>query len=385
VVIGGHYDHLGQFHGEGDTTYNGADDNASGTAAVLELAQAFASRHDRLPRSVVFVGFSGEEKGLLGSNAAVAQGVLPVDKIAFMLNLDMIGRNPEQPVEVVGDAFATGLREATEAANRDVGLAVEFGGTNYAGNSDHHSFYVRDVPMMFFFTGLHDDYHQLSDHADKLAYGRMEQIARVAYGVTDRIASNEITPRFVHQILWLGAAIQVVEDEHGRRAVLTAIDDDSRAMRAGLAQGDAFTAFGGSAIADARQIGRLFRELEPGADVEVEVARGTERVKAKLQRANPGYLGVYPTRVEAEVAKKLGLAEGEGVLIRGVSPDGPAAQSGMKDGDILIRIAGVPVDDSSLGRHLARIGAGEKVAVVVIRGDDRVTLQMVLGERPRSR
>jgi C-terminal processing protease CtpA/Prc len=301
-----------------------------------------------------------------------------------MLNLDMIGRNPEKPVEIVGDAYGSGVRDAVEVANEVVRLPIAFGGTNYAGNSDHHPFYVRDIPMMFFFSGLHGDYHQLGDHADKLAYDRMEQIARVAYGVVDQVASVAVTPHFIHQILWLGAEIQVLDGDAGaKRAVITSIENDSRASRAGLVEGDVITQFNGE-LRDARRIGALFRDLEPGAKLALAVARQDKTVEVSLQRARPGYLGVYPSAVEADVRAKLGLGAEEGALIRGVTPDGPAAKSGMKDGDILIRIAGLPVDVGSLSRHLARIGAGEKVDVVVVRGQERVTLKMVLGDRPQS-
>ncbi len=168
IVIGGHHDHIGGFQGQGDTVFNGADDNASGTSGVLALAQAFADRAERPRRSIAFVTFSGEEKGLLGSQALVTREQVPIDRVVFMLNLDMIGRNPERDVELYGDGFVKGLRDVVESANRDQDLPLEFGGAAYAGNSDHDPFYEKDIPFMFFFTGVHEDYHQLGDHPDKL-------------------------------------------------------------------------------------------------------------------------------------------------------------------------------------------------------------------------
>jgi aminopeptidase YwaD len=159
IVIGGHHDHIGGYSGDGDTIYNGADDNASGTSGVLELAQAFAGAEQRPRRSLVFATFSAEERGLLGSRALVEQGAIPMDRVVFMLNLDMIGRNPRRAVDAVGDGYVRGLREIVEASNRKVELDLEFGGTSYTGNSDHDPFYERDVPFLFFFTGTHDDYH----------------------------------------------------------------------------------------------------------------------------------------------------------------------------------------------------------------------------------
>jgi len=197
IVIGGHHDHVGGYAGQGDTVYNGADDNASGTSGVLALARAFAAREQPLRRSLVFVTFSAEEKGLLGSRALVEQGLLALERVVFMLNLDMIGRNPERPVDVFGDGYVRGLREVVEAANETVGLDVSFGGDDYAGNSDHDSFYKKDVPWMFFFSGVHDDYHQLGDHANKLDYARMARILDVAYGTIERLAEADRDPRLI--------------------------------------------------------------------------------------------------------------------------------------------------------------------------------------------
>lgn len=377
IVIGGHYDHLGQAGKDDDNIYNGADDNASGTAGVLELAQAFASLPSRPSRSIVFIGFSGEEKGLLGSFAMLRQKQLPEERLVFMLNLDMIGRNPSRPVEVVGDAYASRLRPILDAANKSLGLDIDFAGTRYAGNSDHHPFFKRDIPMMFFFTGTHEDYHQRSDHADKLSYDRMEKIVRLGYAVIEPLAGGAVTPSFIHHLNWLGVTIEIA----GGEAVITSVAGDSRAARAGVAKGDAVVAIGGKALARARDVGRRFRELEPGTRTTLELRRAGATRTVEVVRAKRGFLGVYPGRITDEVRKKHGLAAKEGLLIRATVPEGPAAKAGFQKGDILIRIAGVPVGMGSLGRHLARIGAGEKVAVVVIRGDKRVDLTMVLGER----
>lgn len=381
VVIGGHYDHLGAFTGHGDTIYNGADDNASGTAGILELAQAFASLPERPKRSIAFIAFSGEERGLLGSRAMLAEEQLPVDRIALMINLDMIGRNPERPIEVVGDAFGSNVRAVTEAANADVGLDLEFGGTNYSGASDHHPFYQRDVPFMFFFTGTHEDYHQLSDHPDKLSYDRMEKIVRVAYGVAERMAAGE-RPRFVHNVLWLGVAIEVQGAGDEQRAVVTAVEPGSRAGKAGLTTGDIVRGFDGTPLAVATDIGARFRDLEPGTRFRLAIERAGEVSDLDLERARPGYLGIMPRPVTDDDRKRHGLGETEGILIAQVVPDGPAAKAGFADNDILIRIAGLPVGLRDLTRTLSRIGAGEKVTVTVIRNAKRLDLEMVLGERP---
>ncbi len=384
IVIGAHHDHLGGFDGQGDTVFNGADDNASGVAGLLELAQAFAARTQRPRRSLLFVTFTGEERGLLGSRALVAQQLVPLGPVVFMLNLDMIGRNSDRAVQVFGDGFVRGLRELVESAGPPPAPGLEFAGTSYAGNSDHDAFYDEDVPFMFLFTGTHEDYHQLGDHADKLDYARMQSIVRLAYGVVDRIADAESAPRFVHNVDWLGVRVEVLEQAGGPRATVTAVDAGSRGDAAGLRAGDVITAFGGEALEDPGGVGRRFRSIEPGTRVALGVTRGGGAVTVELERARRGYLGVWPATADEDQRRTHGLAEDEGLVLRRVVPEGPAAAAGLREGDILIRIAGQPVGSGNLGARLAQIGAGETVQVQVIRQGQRIELPLTLGERPRS-
>ncbi|MDH3428342.1 MAG: M28 family peptidase, partial [Gemmatimonadota bacterium] len=273
IVIGGHHDHVGGYHGQGDTVYNGADDNASGTSGVIALARAFAARERRPRRSIAFMTFSAEEKGLLGSRALVRQRLIPVEKVAFMLNLDMIGRNPDQELQLFGDGYVRGLREITEAANRDIDLPIRFAGAGYTGNSDHDPFYDESIPFLFFFTGVHDDYHQLGDHADKLDYGRMESILQVAYGIVDRLAEADDAPGFIHHITWLGLQVELLDEGAGPLAVLTGVDEESRAQQAGLRAGDVLTAFDSEPLEDPQEVGRVFSDIDPGTSVALSVLR----------------------------------------------------------------------------------------------------------------
>lgn len=380
VVVGAHFDHLGGFDGEGDTVFNGADDNASGTAGLLELAQAFA-HGERPARTLVFAGFSGEEKGLLGSKALLAEGTIAAEDVVFMLNLDMIGRNGEKPVRVTGDGYGTGLQAITEAANEEVELALAFGGTEYSGNSDHHPFFLRDVPVMFFFSGLHDDYHQLSDHVDLIDPARMRQIVQVGYGVLAQVASGAATPKFIHHVLWLGAEVRVTDG--GGAARVIALEEGSRGAKAGLLVGDHIVGFDGVALETPAAVGEALRKIEPGSTTEIALQRGDATASVTVERAKRGYLGVFPRGVSDDVKAEHGLAGDEGVRLARVVAKGPAAAAGLLVEDVLIRIAGVPVGPRSLGRHLARIGAGETVDVVVIRAGERMTLKLTLGERPK--
>jgi hypothetical protein len=384
VVVGGHYDHLGAFHGEGDTVYNGADDNASGTSGVLALARAFA-QGEAPKRSMVFAAFSGEENGLLGSSALFRDEVLDPRQLTFMLNLDMIGRTDAGELEVVGDGFASGIHAAVESANVDIDLALAFGGTDYSGNSDHHPFYENDVPFLFFFSGLHDDYHQLSDHADKLDYPRMEKIVRLGHGILDQVASGAVSPQFIHHISWLGIQVQLMDVDGKLRAKITSIDDDSRATEAGLQLDDQIYGFADTPMKKATDVGPHFRDLKPGAKTRLTVDRPDTRITVEIERAKTGYLGVWPTGPTDEFRQEHGLGEREGVLLRDVMKDTPAEAAGLKADDCLIRINGVPVGLGTLSKVLTRIGADDTVPVTVIRHGKRQDMTITLGERPEQR
>ena len=204
-MVGAHYDHLGEIeNGAADGVFNGADDNASGTSGVLALARAFAKQKERNPRSMVFLTFSGEERGLLGSRSLLiprgdsgeeAKHVwLDPDKVSFMLNLDMIGRNPSEPVRFYGDGFTTEIKDSVESSNRRTKLNIRFMGTQYLGASDHHPFFARGIPVAFFFTGVHRDYHGLGDHADLIAYERMAKIVSLGGELMADVASRTINP-----------------------------------------------------------------------------------------------------------------------------------------------------------------------------------------------
>ena len=384
IVIGGHHDHVGGYVGDGDTIFNGADDNASGTAGVIELAHAFASAEGRPARSVLFVTFSAEEKGLLGSRALVEQKLLPVERIVFMLNLDMIGRNSQRAVRVFGDGFVQGLRERVERANVSAAVELDFAGPEHAGNSDHHPFYEQDIPFMFFFTGTHEDYHRPGDHIDKLDFDRMARILKVAERVVREIADAERAPRFVHQINWLGVEIRSLESDQGpEQAFITAVAADSRAAAAGIEPGDVVLGLDGEALDDPRTVGRRFRALEPGSRFALTVRRGAAEPRSvELERLRPGFLGVRPEAVDDDVRAQRQIPPGEGVLLATVIPDGPSARAGLQAGDILLQIDGRPVDSVSLGTRMSQIGGGERVEVLVLRDGERLTVPVTLGVRP---
>ena len=201
IVLGGHYDHVGlggRFSSAPERTgevHNGADDNASGIAALIEIARAAAIERARFPRTLVFVAFAGEERGLLGSEHYADHPVVPLADTVAMINLDMIGRARGR-VEVGGlSAAAASLRADVEAAARTAGLDVRPGGPG-AGRSDDSNFIDRRVPALHLFTGFHDDYHRPSDDWNRVDAGGTARVATLALELAARLAARDDRPEF---------------------------------------------------------------------------------------------------------------------------------------------------------------------------------------------
>ena len=196
VVIGGHYDHLGKIEQERkeDYIYNGADDNASGTAGVLEVAR-FIKQSGYTNYNYVFVLFGAEEKGLLGSKHFVSFNSTGIEQIAYMINLDMIGRSGVKSNDLIvyGVATSRSWRKMLKSSNTYFKKVKYFGGSN--GGSDHHHFYNARIPVLFFFTGLHKDYHELTDHEELINYPDAIKILHFAENLISKM-ENEKTPQF---------------------------------------------------------------------------------------------------------------------------------------------------------------------------------------------
>jgi hypothetical protein len=188
VVIGAHHDHLGRGPGSADTIYNGADDNASGVAAVLELASELRDIDDR---NLLFVTFSVEEQGLFGSHHFVENSPVPLEDIALMINFDMIGRNSDEKLVVyAGRSSSENFQLLTEIV-RDRTPPVELRRGRIQAYSDHFPFYDEGIPVLSFFTGTHEDYHQPTDSAEKLDYARMESILSIATAIVRAMPTTD--------------------------------------------------------------------------------------------------------------------------------------------------------------------------------------------------
>ncbi|MFQ5603586.1 MAG: M20/M25/M40 family metallo-hydrolase [bacterium] len=186
VAFSAHYDHLGM-DAQGNI-YNGADDDGSGTTGLLEVARAFAKNSPRPKRSLIFISHTGEEKGLLGSRHYTDHPLIPLDSMVALLNMDMIGRNQENSVYIIGSDFLSKeLHQINEAANRHVGLELDYTYNTrnhperFYYRSDHYNYAKHGIPIIFYFSGTHEDYHKSTDTVEKIDFIKMQHIARLVY------------------------------------------------------------------------------------------------------------------------------------------------------------------------------------------------------------
>jgi Zn-dependent M28 family amino/carboxypeptidase len=295
IVIGAHYDHLGfgevgSLAPEPGEVHPGADDNASGTAGLLELARMLAAERDRLPRSILFIAFSGEEEGLVGSAYFVRNPTVPLDKIVAMLNLDMIGRMSNNRLSVSGLGSSPQWVEIVRAANTE-GLTLNLG-QSATGGSDHTSFFLRNIPVLFFFTGMHPDYHRPSDTWDKINYEGQAQVVQLVYRVAVALAERETRiafsrPRQQEQQpasrggrVRLGLIPEYTEDDKG--VLLQGVTPGSPAEKAGLKAGDRIVAINGKRVTNVESMMALYAELEPGKPAELTILRDGQELKVQI-------------------------------------------------------------------------------------------------------
>jgi peptidase M28-like protein len=213
IVVGAHYDHVGA-NDKGDV-WNGADDNGSGTVALLALAETLVALppEQRPKRSIVFAAFSGEEIGLIGSLYFLVDDIVPVDQIAAMVNTDMIGRSKDHEVYVVGTESAEGLGDLVRQAGAGLNLTLGFNNEEFFDRSDQVGFYYRGVPIVFFNTDEHDDYHKPTDTSDLIHYPDMAQISVLTYRTIRKLADLPERLRFQD-------AYERLQPVYGQNAIL---------------------------------------------------------------------------------------------------------------------------------------------------------------------
>jgi hypothetical protein len=294
VIIGAHYDHLG-LGGQHSlapsltgTVHPGADDNASGTAGVMELARFFVTQ-PRGKRGILFLNFAGEEQGLLGSAYYADHPLLPLAKAVTMINLDMIGRMRDNRLYIGGAASGSNLKAMLEKLIPGSGLKVDYSGGTTEGSSDHTSFTSHQVPALFFFSGLHADYHKPSDTWDKIDAPAAARLLALVAEVATSLRDAPQRPAFVKLAAPTpGPGVTNASPTSGYGAYFGSIPDfaegtvgvkfsdvreNSPAAKAGLKGGDILTEFDGKAIQNLYDFTYALRARKPGDEVKVKVTR----------------------------------------------------------------------------------------------------------------
>jgi hypothetical protein len=303
IVVGAHYDHLGR--GESGSAapgskeiHNGADDNASGTAAMIEVARQLASREKKLPRRVVFIAFTGEERGLLGSAKYVHEPLFPIENTVAMLNMDMVGRMKNDELVVYGTGTATQFDGLIDTLNAEHGFKIkrEEGGF---GPSDHSSFYAMKIPVLHFFTGLHNDYHRPSDDSNKVNLSGMRRVSEMVAEAAVKIAESDARPTYAIVAREGFRRGQATGDRpyFGSIPNLGGSDEDGYAIqgvsgggpaeKAGLKGGDVIVRFGDSKIGNLADFDSALRKYKGGDAVPVVVRRDGQEVKLEVTLEAP--------------------------------------------------------------------------------------------------
>jgi aminopeptidase YwaD len=331
IIIGAHYDHLGR-GGEGSGSlaprsgeiHHGADDNASGTAGLIELARVFSAQRPKLKRTLIFIAFGGEEMGLLGSNYYVNHPLVPLSNTVAMINMDMIGRMKDRKLVIGGVGTAKEWREIISQANSAEAMKVSANSTSTPvkgvpivvsangrpimtvdpngrfeltlnedgfGPSDHSSFYGKQIPVLFFFTGTHNDYHKPSDTFEKINYNDearilslVARIVRDVNGAEKRLTyattKSDATPRTGGFKVFLGTIPNYAEGNHG--LLIDGVREDSPAAKAGIKAGDRIVKIGEREIKNVYDYTYALGEMKAGQEYVFEVMRGTEKLSLKV-------------------------------------------------------------------------------------------------------
>ena len=288
IIIGAHYDHLGLGHDHNSLDanpegkiHNGADDNASGTAGVIELARFFAKNDVKEQHNMLFLCFSGEELGLYGSKKYTDYPTIDLARVSFMVNMDMIGRlNAEKKLVVGGVGTAPDFVPALKNLKTDLSLKLDSAGV---GPSDHTSFYLKNIPVLFFFTGQHSDYHKPTDDIDKVNFSGEKQVLETIAQIVQLLdkqpkltfqetkSKEGDSPRFK---VTLGIMPDYTWEGEGVR--VDGVTDGKPAFKAGLLKGDIIIGLGDLTVKNIQDYMKGLSLHSKGDSTKVKVKRGTE-------------------------------------------------------------------------------------------------------------
>ena len=307
IVIGAHYDHLGlggpdsgslAIDPKGEeikVIHNGADDNASGTASLIELARRLAAQRDRLSRRVVFIAFTAEETGLRGSAHYVREPVFPLESTVAMLNMDMVGRLQDDKLTVFGTGTSSRWKELVDAAGKEHGLEIIHKPEGF-GPSDHSSFYAKKIPVLHFFSGTHRDYHRPSDDWDKINAAGMARVTNLIEDVARATIEGPERPDYIEvkqpamaqrggNRPYFGSIPDFGTNEPGY--ALSGVAPGSPADQGGLKGGDRIIEFGGQKIGGLDDFDLALRKFKPGEEVRVTVVRDGKERSLKVTLGKP--------------------------------------------------------------------------------------------------
>ena len=457
IVIGGHYDHIGRFGNQVaeknlGKIHNGADDNASGTAGIIELARLLSSG-ERPKRSFVFIAFSGEEIGLFGSRHWVnakryftatspttalesapdphggskaatllwetgtllqatgsfqgnhfqvktlggesgwvktsdleqVEGPAPLHSVIAMINLDMIGRGKDDgAVTVLGAHSSAAFPPMLEGISKEMGLPIKLNKGLGGGGSDHANFIRRKIPVVFFFTGMHRQYNTPEDDLETVNIAFESRIVDMAWKSALKLAADAKRPPFAQGSAGVSSANSnrpmlgiIIDPEHqGPGVRIREVVEDSVAEKGSLKVGDVIIAFGETGVKALADLQKAL-EARPQGKIKIKVVRDGSEKQAEVE---------FPTRqggfrVSFGSVPDYGYAE-KGVRFEDIRPSTPAAEAGVKPGDVLVRWAGKEVRDVQhwtelLGGHKP----GDKVEIEVLRDKKPLKMTVVLKGR----
>jgi hypothetical protein len=402
VFVAAHYDHVG--YGNSRTSlggigqiHNGADDNASGDAGVLETAKAFTVLGQPPKRSVMFALWDAEEEGLLGSKYWIAHPTVPLASVAAVINVDMIGRLRNNRVLVYGERTSYGFRQLLARDNDSTGLALDFDWL-MKGDSDHHPFVMAGVPTLMLHTGLHEDYHRPGDKASKINSAGLESISRLLFRAALDLADEDERPKFRNASREESPATQpIVErlepaapgrlgltwDEKQAKNGIVQVESVSAgwaAAKAGLKAGDRIISYASRPVADAEQLRQFVLATRGAVPVKVQRGEGGEPIELTVKPAGePVSMGLSWRTDDAE--------PGSVIVVR-VTPGSPADRAGLRLYDRIYEVGGKQFTTSDEFRQLANSLASPVDFLTETRGQLRHVslerLEVISADEPNN-
>lgn len=298
IVLGAHYDHLGYggenslYQGKDKKIHYGADDNASGTTGVLEIAQKLYVNKETLKRSILLVCFTGEEEGLIGSTYFTNSSIFGKLNVVTMINMDMIGRMENDKLIINGTGTSSQWIKELDEMNKKYNFTTSYIADGY-GPSDQSPFYSKNIPVLFFFTGLHTDYHKPSDTYEKINTEGQEKVSKFIYDIAINIATSDKKPEFTKVTestekkketgpvrVYVGTVPDFSSNEEGYK--ISGVKEGSPAEKGGIITGDLMIKFGNKEIRNIYDYTAALGEYKPGDEVDVVLKRNGDEITVKI-------------------------------------------------------------------------------------------------------